>query len=340
MVKVGLIGIGFMGHTHYQIYKKHRQAKIVALADYNQAKLEGDWSTIGGNLGDMNRQREDLSGINTYRDAYKLIADPDVDLVDICLPTDLHHDVAVAALEAGKHVFCEKPIARTSKDAANMVRTASRAKGYFMVGHCIRFWPEYQVTYDLIKSGKYGRVEEVFLRRVATPPLYADKNWFMQGKRSGGAILDLQIHDVDYLLHLCGRPKRVCAWGTKGPSGAIDNIHAGFEYPRNVRASIIAGWGYHGSFPFNMEFCIRCEKATFQYDMVSGTPLTVYTDKGKELKPKLPAGTGWDRELDYLIRCIQKKRKPAVVTATSSLEAIKLVEAELKSVKTGKPVTM
>jgi len=338
MVKVGLIGIGFMGYSHYQIYKKHPRAKIVAIADHHPCKLEGKWGAIGGNLGDMTREQEDLTGINAYRDPLKLIDDPDVELVDICLPTDKHHDVAVAALKAGKHVFCEKPVARTSQQAANIARTAARAKGYFMVGHCIRFWPEYQVTYDMIKSGKYGPVQEIFLRRVANPPLTGDKNWFMNSKRSGGAILDLQIHDVDFLLYLCGKPKRVRAWGDKGPSKGYDIIHAAFEYPRNVHATIVAGWGYQHPFPFDMSFCIRCEKATFDYDMKCG-PLRVYAGKDKPIEPRLPAGSGWDRELDYFIKCVEKKTPPTVVTASSSLESIRLVEAELESIATGKAVS-
>ncbi len=338
MVKVGVIGIGFMGHTHYQIYKQHKKAKVVAIADYRESRLRGEWGDIGGNVGDMKREREDLTGISTYKKPMDLINDPNVELVDICMPTDMHKELAIAALKAGKHVFLEKPMARDSKEAAEIARAASRAKGYFMVGHCIRFWPEYEVTYKLIKSGKYGKVREVLLRRVANPPTFADKNWFMKQRRSGGAILDLHIHDIDYALYLLGKPKRVWAWGSKGPSGGIDVVHAGYEYSGGAHVTIIGGWAYHAPFPFNMEFCIRCDKGTFLYDMATGKPLTIYTDKGKEVVPKLPDGTGWSRELDYFIKCIEKKTKPEVITAKSSLESVKFVELERKSIETGKAV--
>ncbi|MFA5865244.1 MAG: Gfo/Idh/MocA family oxidoreductase [Phycisphaerae bacterium] len=337
MVKVGLIGIGFMGFTHYQIYKKHPNAKIVALADYNAKKLEGDWSSIGGNIGSSERGKEDLTGIKTYQNPLDLINDPDVELVDICMPTDLHAELAIAALKAGKHVFLEKPMARTGKQADAIAQAAAKSKKYFMVGHCIRFWPEYQVTYEMIKSGKYGKVSEIFLRRVANPPLQSDKNWFMNEKRSGGGMLDLHIHDVDFALYLMGKPKKVWAWAAKGPSKGFDAVHAGYEYPGGVHVNIIGGWAYHAPFPFNMEFCIRTEKATFLYDMASGKPFTVYTD-GKEISPKLPTGTGWGRELDYFINCIQKKTKPMIVTAKSSLDSIKMYETELASIKAGKAV--
>jgi len=338
MVKVGLIGIGFMGHTHYQIYKNHRRARLVALADYNREKLAGDFSSIGGNVGETASGKEDLSAVNTTTDPMKLIADPEVELVDICLPTDLHYKVALAALKSGKHVFLEKPMAQNVQQAAKLATAAARSKGYFMVGHCIRFWPEYEVAHNIVTSGRYGRVREVLLERSANPPMWGDKDWLMNAKRSGGAALDLQIHDADFALHLLGKPKRVYAWGDKGPSKGIDVVHAALEYPRNVRVTIVTGWIYHGTFPFNMAFRIRCEKATIQYDMGSGQPMTVYTASGKEITPKVPAGSGWERELGYFIKCIEKKTRPTVVTAKSSLESVKLVEAELKSIKTARAV--
>ncbi len=338
MIKVGVVGIGFMGHTHYQIYKKHKDAKVVAIADYRESRLRGEWWDIGGNIGDMKREKEDLTGISTYKNPYDLIADPEVELVDICMPTDLHKELAIAALKAGKHVFLEKPMARNSEEAREILKVANRAKGYFMVGHCIRFWPEYEVAYKFIKSGKYGKVREVFLRRVANPPTFGDKNWFMRGKRSGGAILDLHIHDVDYALYLLGKPKRIWAWGDKGPSGAIDVVYAGFEYPGGVHASIVGGWAYHAPFPFNAEFCIRTQKATFVWDMLLGKPLTIYTDKGKEITPKIPEGDGWSREIDYFLNCIKRKKKPEIVTAKSSYESLIAVEKEMESIRTGKAV--
>jgi predicted dehydrogenase len=339
MIRIGLAGIGFMGLTHYNIHTANRKVKLAAIADYNQAKLDGDWSSIGGNLGDGKGGNRDMSGIKTYLDYRDMLADPELDMIDICMPTDMHAEVAIAALKAGKHVFLEKPMARTAKQAKAIADAAAKAKGYFMVGHCIRFWPEYEVAYEMIRSKKYGKVREVFLRRVANPPTYADKNWFMNGKRSGGAALDLHIHDVDFALYLCGTPSQVKAWGEKGPSKDIDIVHASYEYKNGAHVNIIGGWAYNAPFPFNMEFCIRCDKATFSYDMAAGKSLCVYTG-GKEINPKMPAGSGWSRELDYFIKCIETKKKPQIITATTSMESVKMVETEIKSIQTGKAIVM
>jgi predicted dehydrogenase len=339
MVKVGLIGLGFMGSTHFKIYQNLSNAKIVAVADFQKKRLEGDWSDIGGNIGDGSG-KVNLSGIATYSDPMDLINDSSVEYVDICLPTDLHLQYAVAALKAGKHVITEKPMVLNTKQADVLVKAAAKAKGYFMVAHCIRFWPEYAVTQELIKSGKYGKVKELFLRRVVSPGHRGYQDWLLKEKRSGGALLDLHIHDIDYALFLCGKPKKVWAWGAKGPSGGIDIVHAGYEFSGGVHANIIGGWGYLGKFPFNMEFCIRTDKATFTYNMAAGKPLTIYTADGKEIVPKVPAGTGWDREIEYFVNCVDKKKKPTIVTAKSSFESVKMAEYELKSIKEGKAVVV
>lgn len=338
MVKVGLIGLGFMGYTHYQIHKANKKVKFVALADSNKAKLKGDWSTVGGNLGSMKRENEDLTGVATYADPMDLINDPNVDMVDICLPTDLHVKYALAAIKAGKHVFLEKPMSRTAKEGEKLAKAAAKAKTAFMVGHCIRFWPEYEYAYQLVKSGKLGAIREVFLRRVAQPPM-GHRGWFMDGKRSGGAALDLHIHDVDFALYLMGMPKKVWAWGDKGPSGAIDVVHAGWEYAKGAHVTIHGGWAYHTPFEFNMEFYIRCEKGTIAYDMSSkdNNPLKVYLGK-KKIEPKMAEGTGWGRELAYFVDCIEKGKKPSVITAASSLESVQMVETELASIKSGKAI--
>jgi len=340
MVKVGLVGVGFMGHMHYNIYKQHAGARLVALCDHQRKRREGRWEDIAGNIGEGSAAAEDLRGINTYADPQDLIADPQVELVDICLPTDLHSDVAISALQAGKHVFVEKPMARSVKQGQAILKAAEKAKGYLMVGHCIRFWPEYQVAYDLIRSKKYGRVKEAFFRRVSSTPRWSDKNWLLNNTRSGGSQWDLHIHDVDYMLYLLGMPASVYATGQKGPSKGIDSVQAVYNYPGRLTATVLADWSYQGDFPFNMEFCIRCDKATLAYSMQSGQPLTVYTDDGKQLQPQLPTGGGYEREIDYFLNCIEQKKKPRIVTAKSSLETLRVLDRELKSIETGRIVKL
>ncbi len=337
MVNVGIVGLGFMGVTHFNTYKTVPGAKVVAICDRQPERLRGEWASVGGNIaGD--RKNEDLTGIRPYADVSEMLADRSIDLIDICLATNFHKDVAIAALEAGKHVLLEKPMAASVKDARAIRDAAAKAKKYFMVGHCVRFSPAYAATYEMIKSKKYGKVREIFMRRVASPPAWAHQNWLMNGAASGGAVIDLHIHDIDYMLYLMGTPERVSSWGEAGPSGAIDVVHSSFDYPGGVRATVIGGWVYKGTFPFNFEFTIRCEKATFACNLATGGALTVYLADGTIETPKLAANDGYWHEIKYLVDCIATKKRPKIVTADSSLASLELAAKELKSIETGRPV--
>ncbi|HBE03801.1 MAG TPA: hypothetical protein DC049_15205, partial [Spirochaetia bacterium] len=131
-INVGIIGLGFMGSTHFRIYQKNPKARLLALADIDPAKRRGDWRKICGNIGDGDNTRPvDLNGIKTCAAADDLINNPEIDLVDICLPTFLHKEYICKALAADKHVFCEKPIARTLTEAKTVTALAKKAKGLF-----------------------------------------------------------------------------------------------------------------------------------------------------------------------------------------------------------------
>ena len=163
------------------------------------AKLQGDWSKIIGNIGsEDNSQPVDLGKVKTYPDALELIADPAVQLVDICVPTHLHKTYVLAALKAGKHVLCEKPIARHTSEAREMLALSKKSEKAFMVGMCIRFWPEYQHAYQLVQSGKLGKIISATFKRVS-PSIAGNawEDWFMKADLSGSALLDLHLHDTD-----------------------------------------------------------------------------------------------------------------------------------------------
>jgi predicted dehydrogenase len=141
MIRVGIAGIGFMGMTHFRAYPQSRGARVTAIAAREAHKRAGDWRSIKGNFGAPG-EKIDLKGIHAYADWRELIADPDVDLIDVCLPPAMHAEVSIAALNAGKHVFCEKPIALELADAARMVRAAERAGRLLMIGHVLPFFSE------------------------------------------------------------------------------------------------------------------------------------------------------------------------------------------------------
>ena len=125
MVKVGIAGIGFMGWIHYLAYKRVPEVTLAAVCEQDPTRLSGDWRTIKGNFGPPG-EMVDLAAVAKYTELKKLVADPNLDVIDICLPPSWHAKAAIMALKAGKHVFCEKPMALTTAECRRMVEAANR----------------------------------------------------------------------------------------------------------------------------------------------------------------------------------------------------------------------
>ncbi len=342
-VKVGIIGLGFMGSTHYRIYQENLLSDVVAIADIDDAKIRGDWSKIVANIGAVdNSIPVDVSGMQTYTDAMELINNPDIDLIDICLPTYLHAKFIIEALKAGKHVFCEKPIARNTNEALEILSASNNTDKYLMIGMCIRFWPEYQHAYRMVKSGKLGTIKSATFKRVS-PSIAGNswENWFMKEKLSGGALLDLHLHDTDAILYFLGRPKKVTSFGLKGfrSDAGIDHVFTNYEYNEDKLVISEGSWSPAGSTPFEMSFQIVCENGTIR---LSESGYKIIHEDGKietpaPAKPGLP--TGWHVEIDYLLKCILENKKPDdYLTIKELVDSLTIIEAENESIEEGKTI--
>jgi predicted dehydrogenase len=328
-----------MGTTHFDIYKNNKKSVVAAIADVNPAKLRGDISSVVGNIGSGDNSKPlDLTGIKTYEDGMRLIADPEIELVDICVPVYLHKQYALAAIAAGKSVLCEKPLARTSADAQEIAGAAQKAGVKFITGMCIRFWPEYAHALKTVKSGKAGKILSATFKRVS-PDIDGNswQNWFMNSELSGGAILDLHLHDVDFVRQLMGMPKAVTAFGTKGircDANGIDHVLARFDYGDGSLVTLEGGWAPAKGTPFEMSFQIICENMTLR---LAGDGYSVIHENGAIEKPQPAAPglpTGWHVEIDYLLNCIINNEKPDM-PLDQVAEAIRLVEAEIASINQG-----
>ena len=339
-VRVGLIGLGFMGSTHFRIYRELPDAEIVALADVDPRKRAGDVSSVIGNIGNAdNSQPLDMTGVKTYDNGYDLIKDPNVDVVDICVPTPDHAGLIVAALDAGKHVFAEKPFARTLAQAEEIKAAYARAKTYLNFGMCVRSWPEYRYAWEQYTSGAYGKLRSATFRRLS--PSIAGNNWddwFMDGKRSGGALLDMHLHDTDQVRYFFGRPKAVTSVGVTGAvsKGAVDHVITFFHYDDGTVVEAEGSWMAPKTTPFEMSFQIICEKATVRW-MADG--FKVFWNDGRVETPQVQATTGWHVELAYFIDCVKKGILPdKYQTFDSVLDGFKINVAEQQSVDTGRRV--
>jgi predicted dehydrogenase len=339
-VNVGVVGLGFMGVMHLRCYDSVPQARIVAVCDPVRQPVNGLLADPGGNVGSAEPVRLDMKRVKSYRLIEEMLADPNVHAVDICVPTHLHNQVALAALKAGKHVLCEKPLSRTSALAREIVDAAKRASGLFMPAMCMRFWPGWSWLKDLIKDKTYGAVRAARFRRVTEPPGWGRENYF-KGNQSGGALLDLHIHDTDFVQFLFGRPKGVFSSGVSLFSGAIDHVVTQYQYASGVPVSAEGSWLMTPKGGFNMAYTVHFEKATLDYDSGRGPDALKLIAEGKKPSTvKVKGSDGYVAELQYLIDSIQDGKAPTRVTAQDGLGAVEICEAEEQSVRTGQFVPL
>ena len=181
-MRIGVCGLGYMGQRYYDHLRQHAGAQVVAVCDRDERRRSGDWSEAIGNLNVADGQKIDLSGIRAYAEAGEMAADADIDAIAITLPTSLHADLVVQALEAGKHVLCEKPMALTVAECDRMIAAAEKSGRTLMIAQCIRFWPQYEEILRRVQQGDIGRVRFAALRRVASAPAYSSGGWLMDAR--------------------------------------------------------------------------------------------------------------------------------------------------------------
>jgi predicted dehydrogenase len=335
MINVGVIGLGMMGQTHLDVYAKRPDVNVVAISDLDPDRLSGK-VRAAGNVEGQAQGAFDLSQAMGYAEGMDLIKDKSVELVDICLATPLHVQYAIAALKKGKHVLVEKPLARTAKDAQKLAKAAAKAKGMSMCAMCMRFWPGWTWLKEAVDRKAYGSVLSASFKRLATMP---PGGFYANGELSGGAILDLHLHDADFVQFVFGPPAAVSSRGYSKTSGAIDHILTQYLYDGDGPPLVSAEgtWAMAAPYEFRMQYTVNFDQATAVFDLLSTTPLLLYRAGQKEIVP-LESAMGYELEIAYFIDCIAKGQRPTTVTMDDAANAVKLIEAEAKSVATGKPV--
>lgn len=310
-----------MGSTHLKAWSRIPQANLFAVLDQNETRLSGDLSSIQGNLGGPG-VKMDFSAVRKYRSIDAILGDPDVEAVDICLPTFLHARATIQALRAGKHVLCEKPMALRGEDADGMIAEAESAGKILMVAQVLRFFPEYLELGRLVKSGRLGRIRSALFRRRTAVPAWGSPE-YMDKQKSGGAVFDLLIHDVDQCQHLFGVPEAVSSTGYEDMTGGIDTIVTEFHYRGIGQVTITGGWFHRGEYPFSMEFTVVGDDGVAEYSS-AGRPLAVYWSDGRREAPSVEGKDGYQAELEYFLDCCRKGHPPAECPPEESSLAVKL----------------
>ncbi len=339
MINAGIVGLGFMGATHLGVYRSMPdRVRVAAIVEPDPKKRAGDLSGTAGNI-DAG-ERPSLDGIRMLERLDDLLADDGIDLVDITLPTFLHRDAVLKALAAGKHVICEKPMALLPEEADEMVRAADASGRLLFIGQCVRFWPAYARAREIMLGGEFGAVRTAAFSRLSAIPGWVWQNWVTRQDKSGGAPLDLHIHDADFISHVFGRPPAVTAFvgGRRGGAadGALDHILACYHYPGDMLVTAVGAWEYAAGHPFSMTFDVHMDGGTLT--LSPDGALTLYRDGRSAEVLSLPAGDGWTHELRHFVDCAERGVPSSVVSPGDAAFSVRLVHAEIASARTGRRV--
>ncbi len=323
MVRVGLIGCGFMGTMHANCYKVLPNVELVALSDIREEKAKA---------------LAEGTNAKIYGDGKDLLANADVDVVDICLPTYLHAEYALLAMDKVRYVFVEKPVTLTKEQSKAMLEKAEKTGAQVQVGQVIRFWDEYVKLQEIINAGTYGKVVNAFFRRLSPVPTWGWNDWLLTTELSGGAAQDLHIHDMDYVLSVFGKPEKIqTVKNIQG--GANSYINSLLSY-KDFVVAVEGTWDLPTSFPFEASFRVVFENATVSngpngFMLYQGDKAEPIAIEKAELKCDSATGGnisdlgGYYNELLYFTDCVAKGAPIARATLKDAAASLDYVLDEI-----------
>ena len=278
----------------------------------------------------------DLGAVKRYPRFEDMLADPDIDLVDICSPTHLHADMALAALKAGKHVLVEKAIALDPEQADAMLQAAADAKRLLMVAHVLPFVPEFAFAATAVRGGQHGKLIGAHFKRVISRPDWSAD--IGDAAKTGGPAVDLHIHDTHFIGLIAGVPAKVFSSGLMGKDGAVDYLTTQYLYgPGGPAVSCSSGAVAMKGRPFVHGYEIYLERATLTFES-GAIPLTVYRQDGGTEQPTLISGDdplgGFTAEIDAAAEGVRHGKAPDLLSGQLARDALVLCFKECESVRT------
>ena len=323
-VRLGVIGMGFMGATHARACQLAEGAglpcHLAAVADASAERL-AHLAAPTGNIPDAGAESLRLDDVARYADATSLLADGAIDAVSICTPTRTHIDLAIQALRAGKHVLIEKPLALSSEEARRLLQVADASPALIcMPAMCMRFWPGWDWLKQAIDQRHYGAVRSASFQRLASRPTWSE--FYRRDEETGGALFDLHIHDADFIHWCFGAPSAVATTGTAEHLTAL--YVYGDDGPLHVAAE--GGWDQHPGSTFRMRYVVNFEHATADFDLDREPALLLVRDGQAEAVALAPLN-GWHLGLRAFIEAVAAGG-PAPVSVADAIGVLELLERE------------
>ncbi|MBY0215980.1 MULTISPECIES: Gfo/Idh/MocA family protein [Paenibacillus] len=326
MLKVGLIGFGFMGRMHFDNYvrlaSEGEPVELVAICDLRIEELKN-----GKAAGNMATEQEvyDLTPYRLYDNIDAMLEQEELDIIDITLPTPLHAELTCSLLERGYHVLCEKPVARHSAEGWKMAQTAKETGKTLMIGQCLRFWPAYAYLKSVVEDGRYGAVNAGYFFRGSGLP----QEWFLDGEKSGGCILDMHIHDADMIHWVFGKPDQVSTLARNViPGSGYDTVSTNYVYPDGKVLNAQADWTLGGDYGFSMTYRVNLEQGNLVFE---NGDLKVNPNNAPGFVAELSPDSGYYYQIRYFIRAIAEETPITVCTPESAIGSLEIIEAEMRS---------
>lgn len=309
-VRVGILGAGAMGTAHAAAYAGIDDAKVVGVFSRNP---------------DRARAVAAICQAEPFTDPDALMAGADA--IDVCLPSTLHHDFVVPALNAGKHVFCETPLALELDRARQMRDAARHANRLLQVGLLMRSLGAYEHIKTATSSGQYGRLLSVTTWRLGSylHPAAPDHK-----AHYGDPSTELMTFDFDFIQWLMGPPLRLAASAAKGADGRAGEISAILTYADGRHATVTASGLMPPGLPFSTGFRALFERASFDHRAAfegDGPPkssFAIFNDKAGGAAVPVLLRNPYQVELQRFVDCIRGRADPELLDVERAIEALTL----------------
>lgn len=331
---IGIVGLGFMGRVHAAALNAAVDAgfpaRLVAVADAKPERRSGLVEVAGNAVAPLvsDERLWDPAQVATYASTQELLADSRVAAVSVCTRTDTHVDLAIQALEAGRHVLVEKPVDLHEHEIFRLRAVADAKKRICMPAMCMRFWPGWSWLKQRIDDRSLGVVRSAAFQRLGSMPAWS-RSFYGDAAQSGGALMDLHIHDADFIRWCFGDPSAVVS------TGDIHHLTTLYRYadgPRHVVAE--GGWDHAPGFDFRMRYIVVFDGATADFDMGRDPQLLLIRDGDPERIP-LDPGAGYDGEIRHFIDLATGRTSPPRVTLEDAEAVTRLLAAERASLERG-----
>lgn len=332
MIKIGLIGSGYIGSVHAAAYERIPNAELVAVADINE--------TAG-------RKIADAFSCHYYQQAEQMLIDEDIQVVDICLPTFLHEQYVTLAAKYRKHVLCEKPFGLSYESCQRMICCCNEAGVTLMVAQVARWLPEFVKARHLLDDNVFGNLHMVSSRRLSQSPAWT--TWHNDPNKSGGGLYDLQVHNIDYLISLFGEVERVFAIGRKTETGCWNHVAVNLLFKNGVLAVDEGSLDMTGEYPFSVALRIVGDKAVFDYQFAGGQNIencdTAYNSVILYEKNQVPVNVSVDEKDPYEQELLEyitaiANHAPVPISPSESLYVMKVVDAIKESLENRRPIAV